>query len=297
MGEEQTIASIDTGSGDSGQVDTSGDTNLTGDVSVGGELQATPTWYSEAGFTDEEVGYIQNKGWDSADKVLKSYVNLEKLKGASAEELIKMPTDDASRNDMYSRLGRPEEADQYVLTDGEADPEMSDSETKWLKEAMHKAGLSSSGAKEFYDGLIEHSREGAKASDEALAQEKESEMMELRKEYGTKFDERIELANRALKSAGISPDQLDSLNASLGYSATIKLFSDIGQRQQGDVGITDSTNSDFGKTVQQYKADKDKLMKDLMNDKSRNDLYLTGSGKDWEMKKFLINKIREASGA
>ena len=83
----------------------------------------TTKWYESLGLADENIGVIQTKGWENADALISSYRELEKHIGADKNDFIKMPKvgdgETPDYSEVFARLGRPETADGYELSDSE----------------------------------------------------------------------------------------------------------------------------------------------------------------------------------
>jgi len=112
-----------------------------------GDTGATP-WGE---LSEEQTGYVQNKGWENPAGMLTSYQQLEAHVGVPADQLLKLPSQDADPKEwdrVWARLGRPENADGYgdfTLPEGvPAD----DGRTKAFKEFAHSIGLNTKQAGE-----------------------------------------------------------------------------------------------------------------------------------------------------
>ena len=81
---------------------------------------AETSWTSV--LSEENQGYVENKGFQDADALATSYKNLESLRGVPAERLMTLPDDMSNRDAMlpvYAKLGHPESVEGYkrVLDD------------------------------------------------------------------------------------------------------------------------------------------------------------------------------------
>jgi len=211
----------------------------TGSVDTTGNPSQTTTttdakWYGGVG--DEALrGFAELKGWDTPDKALTSYRNLEKMMGAPPERILKLPeaADDPAWGDIHKRLGfaPPEKAEDYGLKA----PEGADGS---LLGPMAEKMLGRKVPAEMAKGLIEdfYSIQGAAAAeaDAQLKSANEREMAELKSEWGGEFERLNQQAERAMNEfgpkAGLTQDHMDILKDALGPKAFGKLFAEIGAK-------------------------------------------------------------------
>ena len=258
----------------------------------------TQPWYSGYEFTEEQVGKLQNKGWDENPvKILDSYNHLEKLHGAGEDALAIVPEngDADAWGNLYNRLGRPENASDYVFQRGDGEPD-TDESTNWLRDRLHEMGVSSAQATKFYNDVVQHDTELSKKESDDRNLSMDSELSKLRGEWGQKYDERVALANRALARFGVGEEVLEKMKGSAGYTDTIKAFANIGQEIGGDLLMPGAREAAFGQTRPMVMADKKKLMDEVMADNTRLTRYNSGRGEDYEKIKALreiANQMRE----
>lgn len=165
---------------------------------------------------DEETSFLDSlpedlreepslQDFQDVSSLAKSYVHAQKLVGHDKLPLPNSDDDELAWNEVYSRLGRPEDASGYEI--GGPDPEedgfeLDESAAEKFKEAAHKAGLNPKQAQEMMDFNLDFIR-GVKAeASQALERRYDASVAELRKELGATYDEKIGLANRALDYFG-----------------------------------------------------------------------------------------------
>ena len=136
-----------------------------------------------------------------------SYVNAQRMVGADKIAIPGKHGTDDEWNQVYDKLGRPEEPGAYALEmnnipDGlSANPELID----WFQTTAHKVGLSPRQAQVLADeynemaGIAEQSPDDQKIEAEAREQEG---IRDLQKEYGKAFDNKISLAKAVLQEYG-----------------------------------------------------------------------------------------------
>lgn len=257
--------------------------------------QATQ-WYEGHEFAEEDIGFIQNKGWDSPVKAIKAYQNLEKFHGVPADQLIKLPkdfSDPESLNPIYDKLGRPESPDKYEINLPEG-VQVDDNRLNLAKEVGHKIGLNNQQIQALAEFDATYQQQAIESHQKEVAAKQEAEVKALEKEWGNHFEERAELGRRFVRNnlpEGMDKEQtLNAIEQAIGTAATLKLFANAGDKFKED-GVPDSSGDrPFGYTSEQAKADKRALMAELQGDKQRLATYNTGKGSDFEkMKK--INAI------
>lgn len=161
--------------------------------------------------------------------------------GMIGKDKIVMPETDEQWGDTFNRLGRPGDPKEYGLTvpDGIADDQkFDDTFNETLTTTLHALGLSTKQAQGINDFLYTTATTAATntvAVDTELAAEAATE---LRKEYGSQVDARVEASMRVIRELGgdgatdtISKDDL-LLNPIL-----VKILSGISDKVLEDTGL------------------------------------------------------------
>lgn len=250
-------------------------------------------WYDNA--PDEVKGYIQNKGWDDPIKAVNSYQELERFRGASEKELIRFPKDpnaEGAFDEIYNRLGRPEDPDKYSADLGEGF-EIDENRMNAFKNIAHKEGLSQKQFEALVKADSEMMSQVYQSMQEERTQKQEVEYQSLMKEWGSNAPEREELARRGLNSMlpnGVNKEEVaNKIEDAIGTSLTLKLFSNVGEKISREDRIPDSGGDrPFGYTKEQAIADKAALMSELKADPARLSSYNKGVGADYDKMQRLI---------
>lgn len=179
-------------------------------------------WYT--GWQDKNVrGWVSTKNWKSPEAMAKSAYNLEKMMGAPADRLVKLPADPADAEgwqEVYRKLGAPEDPAGYGL------PE----DSQWLAEAAHKVGV----APQQLKGLIDVYAEKAGAAEEQAAQKRKEELSttisQLRNEYGKVADQKFAAGFKAIESMGIDQDMADAIRGQIGARKFTEWAIGIGEK-------------------------------------------------------------------
>lgn len=217
--------------------ETTGSVTETGNPSTTtGETTTTTAadakWY--AGLSDPDLrGFAELKGWDTPDKALISYRNLEKFQGLPPERLAKIPdaADTAGWGEFNKRFGwaPPEKAEDYGF---KAPDGMDGSLLGPLAERMHKLGLPADKAKGVVDGYYEVLGEALKAEEASITAANDREVVELKSEWGAEFDKLDQQAQRAsaefFKRSGLTDEHQSLMRDAMGPKAFSKLWAEIG---------------------------------------------------------------------
>lgn len=239
-------------------------------------------WYDTHEFASEDVGFMENKGWESPNQILSSYQALEKLHGAGADKLVKMPEDGDTEalTALYGRLGRPDDAAGYgteIPEDGSVDVKFSEA----FDDKAFDLGLSKSQNTDLREWQMAYATEVNEAAANELKIEQETQIEGLKKEWGTKYGEAEEVAKRAFRQFGVDGETSTELEGMLGSAGLMRLFKNIGDQLVGDSGVhPDTASTGYAKTRDQVAADKAELMGELAGDRDRREAYLSGIGPD-----------------
>lgn len=164
--------------------------------------------FAADGLSDDNRRVVDAKGWESLDKVVESYRNLEAKIGDS----LRAPADDASSEEwgeFYGRLGRPETPAGYEfqLPEGLGEDFPYDGESAVrFAEWAHQAGLSARQAQSLHDMYVrdmgERFAHEAQQIDAAV-DGAHGALVEAWGEPATaRYQRNLELANRALTELG-----------------------------------------------------------------------------------------------
>jgi hypothetical protein len=181
------------------------------------------------GVSDEQKGYVQNKGWKAPGELLESYVNLEKLRGVPAERLLTLPGDDKpeSWNPIYDKLGRPKDAKGYEIAVPEGgDPAFVDAASTWF----HEQGLSKKQGAGLAAKWNEHVAAVTKQAEDARVAKNAGEYSALTAEWGAAFDQNVGAATNAARALGFDAPTVDALEKTLGFAGVMKMMHSLGTK-------------------------------------------------------------------
>jgi hypothetical protein len=186
-------------------------------------------WFS--GFTDPAVAaHATTKNWATQEDAVRSHLNLEKLIGVPQDQLLKLPKSDAAPeewNPIYDRLGRPKTADEYKL---EVPPGADAEYTKHVAKIMHEQGLTVKQAQAVVKGESEFIAKAVAAQTEVSRVAAVAEKLSLDKEWGAAGEKNYQIARAAAKTFGITGEQIDDLQDSMGFKATMLFLHNLGSK-------------------------------------------------------------------
>ena len=200
------------------------------------------------------------------DALAKSYINATKMIG---QDKVVIPTNNSTEeawNEVYDKLGRPENADKYQLDAKSETVNLDDNAIKQFAEQSHKLGLNNKQAQgilEFYKTNMEGTAQQAKIDTETAQAQAEQE---LRQEWGRDFESKVKQAG-ALAKANMGADFLETTilkdGSVLGSNPTIiRGFAKIASMMQEDkIVATESENVNTSKDLESE-------ISSIMNDKS-----------------------------
>lgn len=187
----------------------------------------------------EHEAVLAKHGWNGPADVVKAYAGLEKLVTSPEASLrlggdrLAIPGADAKPEEwanVWAKLGRPDKPDGYGLAKPEGFDGYDEGNATWFKDAAHKAGLTGSQAKALHDEWVSRAKSGAEETAASRARSDQAMEQDLRKEWGERYDARIEGGRRAVKALGLDGDTLAQLENSLGGASLMKLMGRIGER-------------------------------------------------------------------
>ena len=210
--------------------------------------------------------WAQTKGLKDAESAVKSAYNAEKLLGAPADQIIRLPSEmtPEAMKGVLAKLGAPDSADKYEIPAAEGLP-VDEAFQGWAKGTFHKLGLPAATAKalvEEWNGYVKSALDSQTADAQAKFTADESA---LKTEWGNGFDRKMLVAKNAAQKLGFSEEILNGLEAQLGYAGVMKFMAELGGKLGEDtfVGDTGTGNRGFGQmTPAEAKVEWEKMLMD-----------------------------------
>lgn len=189
-----------------------------------------PGWLGkDHGLSEEQVGWIQRWGYAGLPDVIKSTMALEKIKGARAEEIVRVPKEGQAWDEVWNRLGRPEKADGYKLPERELGSGAIDLRPLLLPKA-HEVGLSQKQV-EALDTHLNRVFEGVvQRADQEFAARVARETSEVQAEWGDQYPHRFRAAAatveplRQASGLELSERELEAVEKAMGSAWLTKLM-------------------------------------------------------------------------
>ncbi len=199
-----------------------------------GGTPATP-WYGQlpADAPKEFTEWLGAKGFKDPHSALTSAWNTEKLVGAPADQIIRLPKadDKAGWDGVWNRLGRPEKPEGYELDASGGDD--GGAFAKTVSTWFHANGIPKAAAQAITKQWNEHIAQQIEAMRKADETKATQALDALKGEWGADFDKRSELGRRGLKAygekAGLDANDLTALEQSIGTAKMLKLFHTLGE--------------------------------------------------------------------
>jgi len=211
---------------------------------------------SATGFTPEMLSEeLRNepslRNFDDLNKLAKSYVHLVKKIGVPAENLIKLPNEGESWDEVYQQLGRPTDPAEYEI------PNNSE-----LSNELYKLGLTKTQAQGIYNYVKNQGESADQLSKQKFKDQQTQNINRLRADWGDQFDNYATKARQAFLQLA-DADTVDLIDRTgLGNQPEIvKIFHKVSQILEEDGLLnTDIGNSGAGGRAQ-LQARLDEIMR------------------------------------
>lgn len=228
----------------------------------GGEGGGGSPWYGsfKADTPQDFQQWVTNKNYADPQAALFGHWNTEKLVGAPADQIIKLPkADDAAGwEGVWNRLGRPEKADAYELPlpNGDTDGSFAKTAAGWF----HKAGVPKTAAQAVSKAWNDHMHAFVTQKANEAKSKADGELSTLKTEWGNDFDKNAEVGRRGLaeygKKAGLDDNDLQAVEQALGTGKMLRMFHTLGLTL-GEHGFESGESAAIGVTPAQARQQLD----------------------------------------
>lgn len=190
---------------------------------------AAPEWL--AGAPEDISAFVQTKGWKTPVDALESYRNLEKYMGTPADRLARIPEwDKADKSEIdafFGKLGRPSDPKEYKLPVPEgADPAFATAAAA----KFHELGLTAKQAQALAEWNNNYATEAQAKMTESYQQTVAAQEAELKREWGSAYDQNVIAAKGAAAQLGLDAQKIDALERVLGFDGLMKMMADVGSK-------------------------------------------------------------------
>jgi len=187
---------------------------------------ATPWYGAEA--PSEVKGFVELKGWDSPDKAIKSYQELERFVGADkAGRGVIWPKDEADQagwDALYTRLGRPETPDGYDFKF----PDGQDGFAKAMAPILHKAGVPKGAASQLAEAFTAYTTAQTESAKTAFAERSAADLDALKTKWGAAYEQNVGMGRRAVQALGWDQQRLEMIEAAIGTAGLMEAMYQMG---------------------------------------------------------------------
>ena len=179
------------------------------------------------------------------------------------EQLIigeELTEDDLNR--VYKRLGRPDEPDQYDLSEI-VPPEYDQTAVEQFKQKAFENGMSQEGVKKMAEWYKEVEVANLQKMEEARKQQADLQILELKKDFGVNFDREVNNARKALDAYTDNDFRKYMDDTGLGnHPALVKAFAKIGRELSEDRLVQSETAQRLAKNEELKKSEIARLRSD-----------------------------------
>lgn len=188
-------------------------------------------WYESFSKPDLK-SYVQKKGFESAETLADSYLNLEKLAGGDRKNLVKLPDDLGSpeMTPIWERLGRPKEAKEYTFElPEELKPYTPEVHMEKAKEFSLKHNIPRRQIEGFMKDWLEFRKGEIKSELENLQAKHNEDAKALEKSWGQAHKENLNIVANTAKRLGLTDQEWQTMQGALGTKRAHDLLYEIGK--------------------------------------------------------------------
>lgn len=206
---------------------------------------------------DDIKGSPSLEGVEDVQTLAKRFIDTKRMVGANT---VKIPGKEASQEEwaqFYTKLGRPESSDKYEMPK-EGLPEgfePNEGRLTAMREAAHRVGLTAQQFAALARADAEYMETEKAAFGEKMTQTQQESIAGLKKEWGSAFDQNLDLAKRAVRHFG-GDDLVKELDDSgMGNHPTLaKAMAKIGRMIAEDEIVGGGRNQQFSRTPGEAKS-------------------------------------------
>jgi len=192
-------------------------------ASAGATLTSVPTGEWTSGFKEETRSYITNKGFKTPEALAESYKNLEAKFSSPPDRTFVIPEKLEGENvrPIFERLGAPKDAKGYELPREQgADPKF----VEFLEGSFAKNAVTKAQAQGIYGAFKDLAKSQGEARALAIRQADDN----LKKEWGSSYDQNLNIAKQGVRVLGLDEKTLNTMEAAQGRDALFKTLKKIG---------------------------------------------------------------------
>lgn len=239
---------------------TTATTQTTTEATDAASGSAAPHWLGTE--VDEATqGYLANKGWKNPGDMLKSYQNLEKLKGVDPSRVVEIPDVTTPFEDLggvFQKLGKPENVDGYTLPET-----IKKEEAEWFLSAAHKGHLTNKQAEVLMTAYAEQAQRVAEIEKQQFEASRAADIEALKTTLGAAYESKTTEAIAAAEKLGFTKDQIEAMSWAGGYKKAMETLIGVSKKLgEGDFVGKDKGAVSTQLTPAQANAELGKLLSD-----------------------------------
>lgn len=234
--------------------------------------------------------FMDEQGQLNTENLAKSYVNAQSMIG---RDKIPLPKDDAPEEEwqqVFNRLGRPEDPKEYQLEDPDDLPDelhLPDSTKEGIKAKAHELGLLPKQVQGVYEFFMSQNAEMVQEHYQQVEQQIKDGEQALRKEWGNAYEAEVNKAKKAMQSFVPEESQEDFITKYGNDPTVIKLLNNVGNQITEGSLKGKSSAANFTMTPDEAQRRIDSINKDPKHPywkgdkqavKEVNDLFAAASG-------------------
>lgn len=246
------------------------------DAGAGGDDGGEPEYLNllsiEGGDADNPSNrdFAKGKGWKTADDILKSYRELERLQRDSGR--IKVPSEDATPEEKaaYAKaIGVPDDAKGYTIAapkdDAGNDLPLNTALIDRLAQAAHKLGTPKAAFEGLVSDFIQYQMDEAAQVDTEMQNLADA----LVKSWGAETNAKLAAVDRAAQALGVTREEMIALRNAWGPEKALDRFVKLGEGMAEDVMMTGGKGR-FAVSAAEAGAEIERLKKDPAFDPVKN---------------------------
>lgn len=230
--------------------------------------------------------------WENPSAAVRSYVNLHKMTSLPPERLVKLPTDKSTPeewNEFNTKIGVPAKAEDYKLPVPAGDKgEFATQAAKW----MHEAGVPLSAANKLATKWNEAQAATKTAHETAIKQRNDTEVAELKTEWGVDYEKYEVMVDRAAVEFGMKKEHLDALKMVMGPKAAMNFLKNIGMKVGTEGEFISPDRADLGGFLDNMTSDQAKAqIEALKKDKAFQEMYVSKDPKTRQEARAKMDRL------
>lgn len=181
---------------------------------------------------NDDAGYLKKKGMQTPADLLHSYRELEKA--YSSRVSIPADGDKKSLQKLYSRLGMPDDSEEFKLSFAKEDEPFLET----YKKACMENNILPQSAQAIYDWYIEHRATETADAEQKWLKQSQAEMEEQKREWGAKTPRQMEFLRRGIRLFAADDDEaVCQIEEALGTKRMMQIFSRLGEAVSEDNAV------------------------------------------------------------